>query len=36
MYRDSFPNKVSQNNSVNDENSKTVKLPLPPLTFGVF
>ena len=29
MYRDSFPNKGSQNNV---ENCKTVKLPLPPIT----
>ena len=33
MYRDSFLNKVcSQNNSVHVENSKTIKLPLPPIT----
>ena len=31
MYRDSFPNKGSQNNA-NVENCKTVKLPLPPIT----
>ena len=36
MYRDSFPIKVSQNNSVNAENSKTVKLPLPPITLESF
>ena len=35
MYRDSFPNKGSQNN-VNIENCKTVKLPLPPITLESF
>ena len=35
MYRDSFPNKCSQNNA-NVENSKTVKLPLPPFTLDSF
>ena len=35
MYRDSFPNKCSQNNA-NVENCKTVKLPLPPITLESF
>ena len=35
MYRDSFPNKCSQNN-VSVENCKTVKLPLPPITLESF
>ena len=35
MYRDSFPNKGSQNNA-NVENCKTVKLPLPPITLESF
>ena len=35
MYRDSFPNKSSQNNA-NVENCKTVKLPLPPITLESF
>ena len=37
MYRDSFPTKVSsQNSNVNIENNKTVKLPLPPITLESF
>ena len=36
MYRDSFPNKVSQNSSVNVENNRAVKLPLPPITLESF
>ena len=37
MYRDSFPTKVSsQNNNVNIENNKTIKLPLPPITLESF
>ena len=35
MYRDSFPNKGSQNNA-NVENCKTVKLPLPTITLESF
>ena len=35
IYRDSFPNKCSQNN-VDVENCKTVKLPLPPITLESF
>ena len=35
MYRDSFPNKGSQNNA-NVENCKTLKLPLPPVTLESF
>ena len=35
MYRDSFPNKSSQNNA-DFENCKTVKLPLPPITLESF
>ena len=35
IYRDSFPNKGSQNNA-NVENCKTVKLPLPPITLESF
>ena len=34
MYRDSFPNKGSQNNA-NVENCKTVKLPLPLLLWNL-
>ena len=34
-YRDSYPNKGSQNNA-NVENCKTVKLPLPPITLESF
>ena len=34
-YRDSFPNKSSQNNA-NVENDKTAKLPLPPITLESF
>ena len=37
IYRDSFPTKVSsQNSNVNIENNKTVKLPLPPITLESF
>ena len=37
MYRDYFPNKgCSQNSSVNIENNRTVKPPLPPITLEVF
>ena len=37
MHRDSFPNKdCSQNSSVNIENNRTVKLPLPPITLESF
>ena len=35
MYRDSFPNKCSQNNA-NVENYKTVKLTLPPIPLESF
>ena len=35
MYRDSFPNKDTQNNA-NVENGKTVILPLPPITLESF
>ena len=36
MYRDSFPNKgCSQNNSVNIESNRTVKLPLPPIIWSL-
>ena len=35
MFRDSFPNKGSQN-SANVENCKTAKLPLPPITLESF